>query len=112
MDHKTLALEAAGDLEEATPQEVLRWAVDTFGDRFVISSSMGDGVLASLVATVKPDVDVVFLDTGYHFPETIGTRDAIAQVYDVNVRPMPPLPPVVGQDAAHGPAPSAGSGSR
>jgi phosphoadenosine phosphosulfate reductase len=102
VDLKTLAAEAARDLEGATPQEVLRWAVDTFGDRFVISSSMGDGVLASLVSSVTSGVDVVFLDTGYHFPETIGTRDAVAQVYDVNVRTVLPLLTVAQQDAAEG----------
>ncbi len=102
MDLKTLALDAARDLEGATPQEVLRWAVDTFGERFAVSSSMGDGVLPSLAASVAPGVDVVFLDTGYHFPETIGTRDAVAQVYDVNVRTMLPLLTVAQQDAEHG----------
>jgi phosphoadenosine phosphosulfate reductase len=102
VDLKTLALEAASDLDGATAQQVLRWAVDTFGPRFVISSSMGDGVLASLAASVAPGVDVVFLDTGYHFPETIGTRDAVAQVYDVKVRTMLPLLTVAQQDAKHG----------
>jgi phosphoadenosine phosphosulfate reductase len=102
VDLKTLVTEAARDLEDATPQEVLRWAVDTFGDRFALSSSMGDGVLASLAAAVSPGVDVVFLDTGYHFPETIGTRDAVAQVYDVNVRTVLPLLSVTQQDEQHG----------
>jgi phosphoadenosine phosphosulfate reductase len=102
VDLKSLALEAARDLEDATPQEVLRWAVETFGDRFVISSSMGDAVLASLAASVASGVDVVFLDTGYHFPETIGTRDAVAQVYQVNVRTVLPLLSVTQQDAEHG----------
>jgi phosphoadenosine phosphosulfate reductase len=102
VDLKTLALKAAHDLDRATPQEVLRWAVDTFGARFVVSSSMGDGVLASLAASVAPGVDVVFLDTGYHFPETVGTRDAISQVYDVNVRTMLPLLTVRQQDAKYG----------
>jgi phosphoadenosine phosphosulfate reductase len=103
VDLRTRALDAARELEGASAQDVLRWAVDTFGDRFVISSSMGDGVLASLAASVASGVDVVFLDTGYHFPETIGTRDAIAQVYDVNVRTVLPLLTVAQQDAAHGP---------
>jgi phosphoadenosine phosphosulfate reductase len=103
VDLQTLAAQAARDLEGASAQEVLRWAVDTFGDRFAISSSMGDGVLASLAASVKPGIDVVFLDTGYHFAETIGTRDAIAQVYDVNVRTVLPLLTVNQQDAQHGP---------
>ena len=102
MDLKTVALEAARDLEGKTPQEILRWAADTFGDRFCVSSSMGDGVLPSLAASVKPGVDVIFLDTGYHFPETIGTRDAVDQVYDVKVRTMLPLLTVNEQDAQHG----------
>jgi phosphoadenosine phosphosulfate reductase len=102
VDHKSLALAAARDLEDATAQDVLRWAIDTFGDRFVISSSMGDGVLASLAASVAGGVDVVFLDTGYHFPETIGTRDAVAQVYDVNVRTVLPLLSVTQQDEQYG----------
>jgi phosphoadenosine phosphosulfate reductase len=102
VDLKTVALEAARELEGKTPQEILRWAADTFGDRFCVSSSMGDGVLSSLAASVKPGIDVVFLDTGYHFPETIGTRDAVDQVYDVNVRTVLPLLTVNQQDAQHG----------
>jgi len=102
-DLEALAVAAGERLEGATPQEVLRWAVDTFGERFVVSSSMGDGVLASLAASVSPGVDVVFLDTGYHFAETLGTRDAVAQVYDVRVQTMLPLMTVAEQDAEHGP---------
>ncbi len=97
-----IAEQAGRDLETADAPDVLRWAVETFGDRFVIASSMGDGLLASLAGSVAPGVDVLFLDTGYHFAETIGTRDAVAQVYDVTVRTMLPLLTVAEQDAAHG----------
>ena len=97
-----LAERAGRELEDASAQDVLRWAVDTFGDRFVIASSMGDGLLAHLVSSVASGVDVLFLDTGYHFPETIGTRDAVASVYDVNVRTMLPLLSVAQQDQQHG----------
>jgi phosphoadenosine phosphosulfate reductase len=103
VDLKTVALQAARDLEGKSPQEILRWAADTFGDRFCVSSSMGDGVLSSLAGSVKPGIDVIFLDTGYHFPETIGTRDAVDQVYDVQVRTVLPLLSVNEQDAQHGP---------
>ena len=99
---EALALAAARDLEGSSPQEVLRWAIETFGNRFAISSSMGDGVLASMAASVAPGVDVLFLETGYHFPETIGTRDAVAQVYDVTVRTVLPLLTVTQQDQEHG----------
>ena len=97
-----LAERAGRELEQAPAQEVLRWAVDTFGDRFVIASSMGDGLLAHLASSVASGVDVLFLDTGYHFAETIGTRDAVASVYDVTVRTVLPLLSVAQQDEQHG----------
>jgi phosphoadenosine phosphosulfate reductase len=97
-----VAEQAGRDLETATAQEVVRWAVDTFGDKFAIASSMGDGLLAHLAASVSPGVDILFLDTGYHFAETIGTRDAVASSYDVNVRTIRPLLTVAQQDAEHG----------
>jgi len=98
-----IAEQAGRDLETATAQDVLRWAVDTFGDKFAIASSMGDGLLAHLAASVSPGIDILFLDTGYHFAETIGTRDAVAASYDVNVRTILPLLTVAQQDAEHGP---------
>jgi phosphoadenosine phosphosulfate reductase len=84
-DLREVALRAGRELEGATAGEILGWAHQTFGTRLAIASSMETGVLAHLATQVAPGVDVLFLDTGYHFAETIGTRDAIAQVYDVNV---------------------------
>jgi phosphoadenosine phosphosulfate reductase len=98
-----IAEQAGRDLETASAQDVLRWAVDTFGGGFAIASSMGDGLLAHLAGSVAPGIDILFLDTGYHFAETIGTRDAVAATYDVNVRTVLPLLTVQQQDAQHGP---------
>ncbi|AXI76999.1 phosphoadenylyl-sulfate reductase [Peterkaempfera bronchialis] len=100
---ESLALRAGRDLEDASPQEVLRWAAETFGRRFCVTSSMEDAVVAHLASSVFPGVDVVFLDTGYHFPETIGTRDAVAAVMPVNVITLTPRQTVAEQDAEHGP---------
>jgi phosphoadenosine phosphosulfate reductase len=61
--------------------DVLAWTARTFGDRWIVASSMQDAVLVDLAVQVKPDVPVLFLDTGYHFAETVGTRDAVAAVY-------------------------------
>ena len=97
-----LATDAGRDLEEAPAQEILRWVADTFGDRFCVLSSMADAVVASLAAQAKPGVDVVFLDTGYHFAETLGTRDAVAAAYDVNVITVSPRLSVTEQDATEG----------
>jgi phosphoadenosine phosphosulfate reductase len=79
------ALRAGRVLDGAHPADVIAWAARTYGARFAIASSMETGVLAHLASTVAPGTDVLFLDTGYHFAETIGTRDAIAAVYDVTV---------------------------
>jgi len=97
-----LATDAARDLDGASAHEILLWAAQTFGDRFCVLSSMGDAAVASLAAKAKPGVDVVFLDTGYHFAETIGVRDAVAAVYDVNVVSALPLLTVAEQDDAYG----------
>ncbi|SDF29204.1 phosphoadenylylsulfate reductase (thioredoxin) [Blastococcus fimeti] len=64
---------------------VLRWAGETFGDSFAITSSMADGLLSHLASRVIPGVNVVFLDTGYHFAETIGTRDWITSVLPITL---------------------------
>ena len=80
-----LAAQAAEELADAPAEEIVRWAVDTFGSRICITSSMTDAVIIHLASKVKSGLDVIFLDTGYHFPETIGTRDAVSAVYPVNV---------------------------
>ncbi|MEU6015612.1 phosphoadenylyl-sulfate reductase [Streptomyces sp. NPDC047515] len=100
---KELAGRAGRELEHASAPEILRWAADTFGKRFCVTSSMEDAVVAHLASRALPGVDVVFLDTGYHFPETIGTRDAVEAVMDVNVITLTPRRSVAEQDAEHGP---------
>ncbi|MEU8466273.1 phosphoadenylyl-sulfate reductase [Streptomyces sp. NPDC029003] len=100
---KDLAERAGRDLEEASALEILTWAAETFGKKFCVTSSMEDAVVAHLASRAFPGVDVVFLDTGYHFEETIGTRDAVAAVMDVNVITLTPRQSVAEQDAAYGP---------
>ncbi|MFF1718498.1 phosphoadenylyl-sulfate reductase [Streptomyces sviceus] len=102
-DLKALAEQAGRDLEDASALEILQWAVDTFGKRFCVTSSMEDAVVAHLASRVLKGVDVVFLDTGYHFEETIGTRDAVEAVMDVNVITLSPTRTVAEQDAEFGP---------
>jgi phosphoadenosine phosphosulfate reductase len=97
-----LAAEAARALAGATAEEIVQWAADTFDDRLCLTSSMTDAVLIHLASRVQPGIDVVFLDTGYHFAETIGTRDAVAVVYPVNVVNVTPERTVAEQDAEFG----------
>jgi phosphoadenosine phosphosulfate reductase len=87
---------------DASAEAVLAWAARTFGDRLIVASNMQDAVLVDLMTRAKPGVDVLFLDTGYHFAETIGTRDAVETVYDVRIVNARPAASVAEQDAAEG----------
>jgi phosphoadenosine phosphosulfate reductase len=97
-----LVRHAGAELELAPAEVIIEWAVATFGKRFAITSSMGDAVLSHLASTVAPGIDVVFLDTGYHFAETIGTRDAVEATLPVNLINITPVQSVAEQDATHG----------
>ena len=99
---RELVSHVGAELELAPAEHIIEWAAATFGDRFCITSSMADAVLAHLASSVVPDIDVVFLDTGYHFAETIGTRDAVAATLPVNLVTIRPKQTVAEQDAAHG----------
>jgi phosphoadenosine phosphosulfate reductase len=100
---RRLAADAASTLADATAEEALRWVDATFGDRWCVASNMQDAALVHLAGTVRPGVDVLFLETGYHFAETIGMRDAVAAVYPVRVLDIRPAATVAEQDAAEGP---------
>ena len=99
---RELVSHVGAELELAPAENIIEWAVATFGDRFCVTSSMGDAVLAHLAAKVAPGLDVVFLDTGYHFVETIGTRDAVEATLPVNLITITPVQSVAEQDATYG----------
>ncbi|WP_315097230.1 phosphoadenylyl-sulfate reductase [uncultured Cellulomonas sp.] len=101
-DLQALAQDAGRELEGAHPSQILRWAAQTFGTDLVLASSMGDEVLVHLAAEAVPGIDVIFLDTGYHFAETLGTRDYYADFTTITLRTILPLRTVAEQDAEHG----------
>ncbi len=99
---KAIVSHVGAELELAPAEDIIEWAVATFGGRFCITSSMTDAVLSHLASKVAPGVDVVFLDTGYHFAETIGTRDAVEATMPVNLINLTPVQSVAEQDATYG----------
>lgn len=99
---KALADAAAVRLADASTEEVLDWVAYVFGYRAAVASSMGDATLSHVVSQHLPWVDVLFGDTGYHFAETIGTRDAVAATMKVTVVDVVPRRTVAEQDAALG----------
>ncbi len=101
-DLSDLALHANLELEGASALDIMSWAHAEFGSQLVVTSSMADMVMIHLAEQVAPGIDVVFLDTGYHFVETIGTRDAAKLVHNVNLVSVTPDQTVAEQDATWG----------
>jgi phosphoadenosine phosphosulfate reductase len=99
---RALATRAGDELEGASALEVLTWADQQFGTGWCVASSMADAVLPHLASRVRSGVDVLFLDTGYHFAETLGTRDAVAATLPVTVVNLTPKRTVAEQDASFG----------
>lgn len=81
--------------ETAPASHVIRWAVETFGPRLCLTASMTDAVLIDLATGVDPGIEVVFIDTGYHFPETLETVEVVRRRYALNlhVLTVPPRDP-------------------
>ncbi|MET0133778.1 MAG: phosphoadenylyl-sulfate reductase [Kibdelosporangium sp.] len=101
---RELASAASAELADATAEEALAWTAKTFGDNWILASNMQDAVLIDLAVKAKPDFDVLFLETGYHFPETIGLKDAVNATYSgINIINALPDRTVAEQDAELGP---------
>jgi phosphoadenosine phosphosulfate reductase len=99
---KAIAERGGRELEGASALEILGWADEQFGPSWAVASSMADAVVPSLAAKVRPGVDILFLDTGYHFAETIGTRDAVGATLPVTIRTLTAKQSVEEQDASFG----------
>lgn len=99
---RVLAVDAQERFVDADADAVLAWAAEHFAGRLAVACSMADAVLPHLVAEHLPGVDVLFLDTGYHFPETLDTRHRVADLLDVTVVDVRARSSVAQQDEAHG----------
>ena len=100
---KALVAQAADELEGASALDILKWADTALEGRLVVATSMQDAVVVDLASRVRADFDVIFLDTGYHFAETIGMRDAVKAAYPIRLLSITPGQSVAEQDAAYGP---------
>lgn len=68
--------------------EVIGWAVDTFAPHLCLTASMTDAVLIDLATRVYPTIEVIFIDTGCHFPETLETLKRVRQNYGLSLKIM------------------------
>lgn len=92
------------DLEGSTAVDRIRWAGEIFGDRLVLSTSFGiqSAVMLHLVTSVLPEIPVVFIDTGYLFPETYRFAEELTQRLNLNLKVYQPLMTAARQEALYG----------
>ena len=80
--------ELNAEFERLPASKIIQWAVDSFAPHLSLSASMQDAVLIDLATKVDPAIEVVFIDTGYHFPETLETVEVVRRRYGLNLRIM------------------------
>ncbi len=100
---RTLAELGQRRLHDADARDILRWVDVNFGEHALVTQSMANSTLAHLVAEVAPSIPIVFLDTGYHFPETLQTRDQLVERTGVTLVNLTPALSIEQQDAEFGP---------
>ncbi|KAA0235991.1 MAG: putative phosphoadenosine phosphosulfate reductase [Acidimicrobiales bacterium] len=84
--------ELSSEFEDLPPGKIIQWAVDQFAPNLSLSASMTDAVLIDMAVKVFPAIEVVFIDTGYHFPETLETVERVRRHYGLNLRMMTVAP--------------------
>jgi phosphoadenosine phosphosulfate reductase len=80
--------ELNASFEHTPASAVIEWAVENFHPHLCLTASMQDAVLIDLAVRVEPAIEVVFIDTGYHFPETLETLEAVRRRYGLNLKIM------------------------
>jgi phosphoadenosine phosphosulfate reductase len=86
--HDEELAELNAEFERLPAPKIIQWAVDTFSPHLSLAASMQDAVLIDLATKVDPAIEVVFIDTGYHFPETLETVELVRKRYGLNLRIM------------------------
>lgn len=98
--------QAAKTLESRAPEESLRWALDTFGNRISLASSFGleDMCLIDMLSLLTPAPRVFYLDTGLLFAETYALIDEVRERYGIEPLRVTPFLTVEEQAETLGPA--------
>jgi phosphoadenosine phosphosulfate reductase len=83
--------ERSAEFESAAAGSVIAWAARRFGSRLSLACSFQDAVIVDLAVAVEPGIEVIFLDTEAHFPETLEYVEAIRARYDLNLTVTKPV---------------------
>lgn len=74
--------------EHMSAPDIIEWTVESFAPHLSVAASMQEAVLIDLAVKVDPAIEVLFIDTGYHFPETLETVERVRKHYGLNLRIM------------------------
>lgn len=79
--------EMAQKLENSVPQEIIKWACQTFGDKLAVGCSLGaeDMVIMDIAVKIKPNIPFLFIDTDFHFTDTIELLEKAKAKYKANI---------------------------
>jgi phosphoadenosine phosphosulfate reductase len=92
------------DLENASAEDRVKWAVESFGEGLVLTTSFGiqAAVMLHLVTRIAPKIPVIFIDTGYLFPETYRFAKDLTDQLGLNLKKYVPAMTAAEQEALHG----------
>jgi phosphoadenosine phosphosulfate reductase len=92
------------DLETLSAHKRVAWAVDRFGEALVLTTSFGiqSAVMLHLLSETVPGIPVVFIDTGYHFPDTYRFAEHLRERLNLNLRVYSADRSAAYQEAIHG----------
>ncbi|MCC3376617.1 phosphoadenylyl-sulfate reductase [Cohnella sp. REN36] len=103
LEKEALIREKAEEFEQASPETVIRWAVETFPKiTFACSFGAEDVVLVDMLQKISPKTDIFYLDTDFHFKETYETRDRMVERYGLKFVRVSPLLTPEAQAAEYG----------
>lgn len=91
-------------LETASAVDRVRWAYQTYGEKLVLSTSFGvqSAVMLHMVVSQIPEIPVIFIDTGYLFPETYRFAQALNERLNLNLKTYLPQQTAAQQEALYG----------
>lgn len=91
-------------LESQSAEQRVQWALETFGPRLVLTTSFGiqSAVMLHLVTRLAPEIPVIFVDTGYLFPETYRFARDLTERLGLNLKTYVPRSTAAQQEALYG----------
>ncbi|GAB6927387.1 phosphoadenylyl-sulfate reductase [Paenibacillus sp. JCM 10914] len=103
LEKEDLIRDKVDELETASAEEIIAFAIDTFPNiTFACSFGAEDVVLVDMVQKISPSTDIFYLDTDFHFRETYETRDRMEEHYGLSFVRVSPLLTPEEQAAQHG----------